>query len=98
MEYKLARNPFCVAPYHLNMSTRYWLLKAEPDSRLVKGRDVKVTHIRFLLPPIFHSEAVQRGRFRTYQDVILGRSSQLRSEESDERNASWGKGENSIYG
>ena len=24
------------------MSSKYWLLKAEPDSRVVKGKDVKV--------------------------------------------------------
>ncbi len=24
-------------------STKYWLLKAEPDSRIVKGKDVKVS-------------------------------------------------------
>lgn len=24
------------------MSPKYWLMKAEPDSRIVKGKDVKV--------------------------------------------------------
>ena len=34
-------------PYHLRreiMSPKYWLMKAEPDSRVVKGKDVKVGH------------------------------------------------------
>ena len=26
------------------MSPKYWLMKAEPDSRVVKGKDVKVGH------------------------------------------------------
>lgn len=26
------------------MSTKYWLMKAEPDSRVVKGKDVKVSY------------------------------------------------------
>ena len=72
MEYRLARNPFHTAQYHLNMSTRYWLLKAEPDSRLVKGRDVKVTHVRFLLPPIFSfrsSSAFERIKTSSWEGV-----------------------------
>ena len=32
------------------MPTRYWLMKAEPDSRIVKGYDVKVS---FFTPPYF---------------------------------------------
>lgn len=31
------------ARHCLVMSTKFWLLKAEPDSRIVKGKDVKVT-------------------------------------------------------
>lgn len=27
------------------MATKYWLLKAEPDSRIVKGKDVKVNYL-----------------------------------------------------
>lgn len=36
-----------------------WLMKAEPDSRIVKGKDVKVScHIALQLIPVL------RGRFR----------------------------------
>lgn len=52
----------------------------------------------FFFWTISHPEPVQRGRFRTRQDIILGRGSQLWSEEPDERDASWGKGENTEYG
>jgi len=37
-----------------NMSTtKYWLLKAEPDSRVVKGKDVKVRVSYFLVSHFF---------------------------------------------
>ena len=29
------------------MSSNYWLMKAEPDSRIVKGKDVKVSVLMF---------------------------------------------------
>jgi hypothetical protein len=29
-------------PAMTQMAAKYWLLKAEPDSRIVKGKDVKV--------------------------------------------------------
>lgn len=43
------------------MSTKYWLLKAEPDSRVVKGKDVKVCS-NYRQPPgrIADVEVVQR--------------------------------------
>ena len=27
----------------VGMAVKYWLMKAEPDSRIVKGKDVKVS-------------------------------------------------------
>jgi hypothetical protein len=38
---KRITNPRLLPPVTL-MTTKYWLLKAEPDSRIVKGKDVKV--------------------------------------------------------
>lgn len=33
----------------MSSETKYWLLKAEPDTRIVKGKDVKVGLSRVLL-------------------------------------------------
>ena len=41
---------------------RYWLLKAEPDSRIVKGKDVKVSLTR--RSGIFLSESLTRRASR----------------------------------
>ena len=30
---------------HMSTSKRYWLLKAEPDTRIVKGKDVRVSNL-----------------------------------------------------
>ena len=40
--------------FAMEEATRYWLLKAEPDSRVVKGKDVKVSELeRRVLPNRF---------------------------------------------
>ena len=70
----------CRPPAH-TMAQKHWLMKAEPDSRIVKGKDVKVRvsapsgYMRARLEP--HS-AVQRGRLRVRQDDAVGGRPQCR--------------------
>ncbi|KAI0737676.1 hypothetical protein C8Q80DRAFT_1210303 [Daedaleopsis nitida] len=60
------------------MSAKCWLMKAEPDSRVVKGKDVKVRSESGYMRAsgAKRGTVVQRRRFRDCKDNTLGRSAE----------------------
>ena len=72
------RLPSRLAPILHTMSTKHWLMKAEPDSRIVKGKDVKVRPSDVVVCARLSSgnAVVQRGRLRGRQDDALGGGAQ----------------------
>ena len=67
----------CPPPAH-TMAQKHWLMKAEPDSRIVKGKDVKVRPSDVVVCARLSSgnAVVQRGRLRGRQDDALGGGAQ----------------------
>lgn len=92
----MSRPSFMQSLQH-TMAVKHWLMKAEPDSRIVKGKDVKVsdssclkttTDIRWSSAWVLKLLIVQYRRLRVCSDNPMGRSTKCRSEKPHERNES----------
>ncbi|TFY56772.1 hypothetical protein EVJ58_g7435 [Rhodofomes roseus] len=76
------------------MSPKHWLMKAEPDSRIVKGKDVKVRGGQSFgrQSEVDTKRAVQCGRLREREDDALGGRQECRGKELDEGDEVGGQG------